>query len=61
MENMNKPKVQITDADKQKRYFKYYERDLAPIAPQKMGTIFGPPMIPVGKLVFTERGKILEP
>ena len=61
MENMKKPKVQITDADKQKSYFKYYERDLAPIAPQKMGAIFGAPMVPIGKVTFPERAKILEP
>lgn len=61
MENMQKPKVPVTDADRQKSYFKYYERDLAQIAPEKMGKIFGAPMIPAGKLTFTERAQILEP
>lgn len=61
MDRMQKPIVPITDADKQKSYFKYYERDVAAIDPAKMGKIFGPPMSPAGKLTFPERAKILEP
>ena len=61
MDNFKKPKVQVTEQDQAKSYFKYYERDLAPIAPEKMGKIFGGPMIPVGKLAFVDRAKILEP
>ncbi len=34
MDNFKQPKVQVTDEDKQKSYFKYYERELAQIAPE---------------------------
>jgi len=61
MDMFKKPMVPVTDADKQKSYYKYYERELAPIAPEKMGKVFGPPMNPVGKLEFVNRAQILEP
>ena len=61
MDNFKKPKVQVTEEDKQKSYYKYYERELAEIAPEKAGKIFGPPMNPVGQLAFVDRAKILEP
>jgi len=61
MDNFKKPKVQVTEEDKQKSYYKYYERELAQIDPEKAGKIFGPPMNPVGQLAFVDRAKILEP
>ena len=61
MENMKKPKVQVTDADKQKSYFKYYDRDVAQIAPEKAGKIFGAPVAPIGRPKFVDRAQILEP
>lgn len=61
MDNFKKPKVQVTDADKAKSYFKYYERELAKIDPAKAGKVFGPPLNPATQLAFVDRAKILEP
>lgn len=60
MESFNKAKVKISDEDRKKSFFKYYERDTATISPNKAGKIFGPPMPPVNKLAFVDRAKILE-
>lgn len=59
MENFMKPRVQIQDADKSKPYFKYYERELAPLAPEKMGCAFGGPMSPMEAVPFKDREKLL--
>ena len=60
MDIKQKPKVPVTDADKEKRYFKYYDRYTAFIAPQKMGKVFGPPMSPADAVPFAERASILK-
>jgi len=60
MDIKQKPKVPVTDADKAKHYFKYYEREPAFMAPQKMGKVFGPPMNPCDAVPFAERASILE-
>lgn len=54
-------KVPVTDADKAKSYFKYYERETAKLDPAKLATVYGAPMSSKGKLTFGERTKILEP
>ncbi len=55
------PKVPVTDADKAKSYFKYYEREAVSPDPQKLATVYAKPMSSKGKLTFGERKKILEP
>lgn len=59
MENTMKQKIPVTDADKEKSYFKYYDREPAPIAPQKMGCAFGGPMPPEQAVPFADRAKLL--
>ncbi|MCF0229640.1 MAG: hypothetical protein HUJ76_08130, partial [Parasporobacterium sp.] len=53
-------KTPVSEEDKQKSYFKFYEREAAPIFPPKMGKVFGPPMNPMAALPFAERAKILD-
>lgn len=60
MEIPKKTKIPVSDADRQKSYFKYYEREAAAISPEKAGKIFGPPMDRQGKLTFPERARILD-
>ena len=54
-------KVPVTDADKAKSYFKYYERETAQLDPAKLATVYGAPMSSKGKITFAERAKIFEP
>lgn len=60
MDMMKKP-VPVTEEDKQKSYYKYYEREAAKIAPEKMGKVFGPPINGAAQLKFVDRAQILEP
>ena len=59
MDNKQKPKVPVTDADKAKHYFKYYEREPAFMAPQKMGKVFGPPMNPADAVDYEKQHKLI--
>lgn len=60
MDNMVKPKVSVSEADQAKSYFKYYDRRVVGIEPQKMGKVFGNPMNPMNAVPFVERNSILD-
>ena len=54
-------KVPVSDADRERPCFKYYDRPPVPLAPEIAGKVFGPPVPPKGALPFTERAAILAP
>ena len=54
-------KVPVSEADQQKSYFKFYERELPGIAPEKRGKVFGPAMDPAKGIPFGEKANILKP
>lgn len=56
-----KPKVPVSEMEQEKSYFKYYLRDMTPVAPDKLGKVFRGPMNPVNALPFTQRNRIFEP
>ena len=43
MEKEGMVKVPVTDEDRKKPYFKYYERDVISMVPEKMPFAFGGP------------------
>jgi hypothetical protein len=61
MEKMTKPKVPVTEDDKQKSYYKYYLMDMASVAPEKMGKVFGGPMNLMKTLLFAQRNRLFDP
>ena len=48
-------KVPVSEADQQKSYFKFYERELPGISPEKRGKVFGPAMDPAKGIPFGEK------
>ena len=59
MEKEGMVKVPVTDEDRKKPYFKYYERDVISMVPEKMPFAFGGPMTPMDAVPFTDRARIL--
>lgn len=59
MEKEGMAKVPVTDEDRKKPYFKYYERDVISMVPEKMPFAFGEPMTPMDAVPFTDRARIL--
>ena len=58
MQNNARPKVQVREEDKAKSYYKYYLKDAAGIAPEKMGKVFGGPMNPMQAVPFVQRKQL---
>ena len=57
---MDIPKIPVTDADREKSYFKYYDRMPAFIPEYKKAKIFGSAISYKDAVSFEERAKILE-
>lgn len=56
-----KAKVPVTDEEKKRSIYKYYEKGLAPAPPEKMGKMARGPIDPSKALPFTERNRLFEP
>lgn len=60
MEKVMKPKVPVTEEDRQKPYFKYYEQELVQAAPEKYAAVMKGPISPAQALPFGERNRLFE-
>lgn len=56
-----KSKVPVTEQDRQKSYFKYYDEPLAPAAPEKYGQVLKGPVNPATALSIHDRNRLFEP
>lgn len=61
MEKITNPKVPVTEEDKKKSYFKYYQNDLVSILPEKLDKIFSCPINFMEALPFNQRNRLFEP
>ena len=61
MEYQRKIKVPVTSEDRQKSYFKYYERDLVQGDPKLYEKALSGPVDPKNALLFSERNRLFEP
>lgn len=59
MEKEGMAKVPVTEEDRKKSYFKYYDRDVISMVPEKIPFAFAGPMSPMDAVPFAERAKIL--
>ena len=57
---MDIPKIPVTDADREKSYFKYYDRMPASIPEYKKANVFGPAISSKDAIAFEYRNKILD-
>lgn len=60
MVDMSK-RVPVTEEDKQKSYYKYFEQEMAPAAPEKYGLMARGPISPDKVLQFKDRNRLFEP
>ncbi len=56
-----KPKVPVSEMGQKKSYFKYYLKNMTPVAPEKMEKVFRGPINPGKALPFTQRNRMFEP
>lgn len=57
MEKEGMAKVPVTEEDRKKSYFKYYDRDVISMVPEKIPFAFAGPMSPMDAVPFAERQK----
>ena len=56
-----KKRVPVTDEDRKKSYFKFYEREMAQASPEKYAMMLRGPLTPDKVLPFSERNRLFEP
>lgn len=56
-----KKRVPVTDEDRKKSYFKFYEREMAQASPEKYAMMLKGPLTPDKVLPFSERNRLFEP
>lgn len=61
MEGRKNPKVPVSDADRQKRYFKYYNEEMAQAPPEKYAQVLAGPINPQKALKFKDRNDLFKP
>ena len=61
MEQMAKKRVPVTEEEKQKSYYKYFEQDMAQPAPEAYAKMLNGPLRPDQVLQFKDRNRLFEP
>ncbi|MCD7864459.1 MAG: phloretin hydrolase [Clostridiales bacterium] len=61
MENVPKKRVPVTEEEKQRSYYKYFEQDMAPAPQESYAAILAGPLTPDKVLPFQERNLLFEP
>lgn len=61
MEQMAKKRVPVTEEEKQKSYYKYFEQDMAQPAPEAYAKMLNGPLRPEQVLQFKDRNRLFEP
>ena len=61
MEQMPKKRVPVTEEEKQKSYYKYFEQDMAQPAQEALAKMLQGPLRPDQVLQFKDRNRLFEP
>ena len=61
MEQMAKKRVPVTDEEKQKSYYKYFEQEMAQPSPEAYAKMLNGPLRPDQVLQFKDRNRLFEP
>ena len=61
MEQMAKKHVPVTDEEKQKSYYKYFEQEMAQPSPEAYAKMLNGPLRPDQVLQFKDRNRLFEP
>lgn len=61
MESTMSKRVPVTDADRAKSYFKYYDMDMVPPPKDKIDQVLAGPLDPKKATKFADRNKLFEP
>lgn len=61
MENTPKKRVPVTEEEKQRSYYKYFEQNMAPAPQESYAAMLGGPLTPDKVLQFKDRNRLFEP
>ena len=61
MEQMAKKRVPVTEEEKKRSYYKYFEQDMAQPAPEAYAKMLNGPLRPDQVLQFKDRNRLFEP